>query len=121
MWARAGTSDRVLLLSGSLHSVLTAIFLILEKVWPWITTQLCTRWLAKLTVRVPNAVTWTGIIDRLILCWVWIPKGAVGLVMHADVWVAEVCRQFSTAGLLSANFCVQHPHQQVNSGQGHAL
>lgn len=27
-----GTSDRVLLLSGSLHSVLTAIFLILEKV-----------------------------------------------------------------------------------------
>ena len=28
----AGTSDRVLLLSGSLHSVLTAIFLILEKV-----------------------------------------------------------------------------------------
>jgi hypothetical protein len=29
---RAGTSDRVLLLSGSLHSVLTAIFLILEKI-----------------------------------------------------------------------------------------
>lgn len=28
----AGTSDRVLLLSGSLHSVLTSIFLILEKV-----------------------------------------------------------------------------------------
>ena len=27
-----GTSDRVLLLSGSLHSVLTAIFMILEKV-----------------------------------------------------------------------------------------
>lgn len=27
-----GTSDRVLLLSGSLHSVLTAIFLILEKI-----------------------------------------------------------------------------------------
>lgn len=30
--ALAGTSDRVLLLSGSLHSVLTAIFLILEKI-----------------------------------------------------------------------------------------
>ena len=28
----AGTSDRVLLLSGSLHSVLTSIFLILEKI-----------------------------------------------------------------------------------------
>ncbi len=27
-----GTSDRVLLLSGSLHAVLTAIFLILEKI-----------------------------------------------------------------------------------------
>lgn len=36
MWdaslSRAGTSDRVLLLSGSLHAVLTAIFLILEKI-----------------------------------------------------------------------------------------
>lgn len=30
--ASAGTSDRVLLLSGTLHSVLTSIFLILEKV-----------------------------------------------------------------------------------------
>ena len=28
----AGTSDRVLLLAGTLHSVLTAIFMILEKV-----------------------------------------------------------------------------------------
>lgn len=32
MITNAGTSDRVLLLSGSLHSVLTAIFLILEKI-----------------------------------------------------------------------------------------